>query len=726
MLKYIEKYKSESLYVPASYRNMIADCINGVNDKMLRELSDAYPNSFLFRSPEMAAEFVRMEDLTVNPLDIGISSRCYAIWKCQECGYEWRTQIGSRAKKDKNRKRVIDENGNVKASRCPACFKKDKSLLTNYPQLKDIYAEDLNDIPLKRLTYENASQYIYCKCQKHGTYRIKFRTLVNYLHNGINPCGYCANESPNKSKRNKYISFADKYPELCVFWSGKNTEKPTEYSYGSHKIILWKCPECGHEWKKEINEMGRRPSCPECLKNKSLVIGNKKIYQNVKEIYDTEMNSMPLEKLKYSEDIKLHLICPVHGKYMMSLRTLVKKIKEGTNPCKYCANPRLSSKKKETTNVRRASKVFSEAHPELVKEWSEKNKIQPDQVTEFSKAEAIWKCENCGHEWTAQISARSRGFKNCPSCYPFGKNGRRLAEARPDLRKYYSSENDVGFDDLASHDGKSRIWICDKGHKITKTVASAVQEEKFVCPKCDGRLAAEDNNIAINHPELLEEWDYERNKALGLTPSKLLEGSNGLPYWTCKKCGKSYRLRINRKILYDAEGKGACPYCAERKASENNNLAVTNPEILSEWDYDANTAEGIDPRNVLARNAIMAHWVCFDCGSRYDMTISKRIQHENDDQVSCPYCRGLLVNETNCLEANHPDLMKEWAPLENAIAEVSADKITDRYSGKAWWICPECDYKYTMSVKTKCLKEKRHQNACPRCNGRLQKRLHYL
>lgn len=413
----------------------------------------------------------------------------------------------------------------------------------------------------------------------------------------------------------------------------------------------------------------------------------------------------------------------------MLLSGLIKKIKKGIEPCKYCANPtlKLKDETERKTEKKNSSRMFNETHPELVKEWSERNRLRPNQVPEFSKTEVIWKCEKCGKEWTARVADRSRGYKNCPSCYPFGKHGgKRLADVRPDLRKYYSPENDTAFDDISSQSGKSRIWICDKGHRICKSPANVMKYKGFFCPKCSGRYAAEDNNIAFNHPELLEEWDYEKNNALGLDPNKLLESSNGLPYWKCKRCGRSYQQRINRKILADAEGKISCPYCDNRKASEDNNLAITNPEVLCEWDYEANKAEGIDPHKVLAHNGIMAHWICSNCSSHYDMTISERVQREEDDQISCPYCRGWLVNETNCLKTIHPDLMKEWAPWENALIEVEADKITENYNGKAWWICPICNYKYSMSVKIRCLKEKRHQNACPRCNGRLQKRVHFF
>lgn len=573
MFKYIEKYKSESLYVPALYRRMIADCIHGDNKKLLKRLSDAYPNSFLFRSPEMAKDFVCMKDLTVNPLKVAISSRHYAIWICHQCGNEWQAQIASRVKRNKSRKKEIDENGKIKAGKCPDCFKRENNLLVNYPQLRDIYDEELNDMPLEKLTYRNAGKYIYCLCKNHGSYKIHFRILVNCLHNGISPCALCANENDKNIKRNKRITFEKKYPELCAFWSDKNMKGPNEYSYGSHEIVLWKCPHCGYEWEKQINEMTRHPSCPQCSNNKAFIISDTNLYQKIKTIYNAEENEVPLDRLKKREKIKLHLICPVHGKYELSLETLTNKIKRGIEPCKYCANPKLKQKNDEIKPINnKPSKMFNEAHPELIKEWSDKNTKQPNEISEFSKKEIIWKCKKCGCEWVAKAADRSRGFKNCPSCYPFGKNGRRLADVRPDLRKYYSSENDVAFDELSSYDEESRIWICDKGHKIMKNAANAIRNEKFVCP----------------------------------------------------------------------------------------------------------------------------------------------------------YCRGMLVSEANCLKTTHPELMREWSANENALIEVSATEISDKYNGKAWWICPVCNYKYTMSVQARCLKEKRHQNACPRCNGRLQKRLHFL
>ena len=41
---------------------------------------------------------------------------------------------------------------------------------------------------------------------------------------------------------------------------------------------------------------------------------------------------------------------------------------------------------------------LAEVHPELVSEWSEKNKIKPTEVSIGSHKKVIWRCEK-GYEW---------------------------------------------------------------------------------------------------------------------------------------------------------------------------------------------------------------------------------------------------------------------------------------------------------------------------------------
>ena len=49
---------------------------------------------------------------------------------------------------------------------------------------------------------------------------------------------------------------------------------------------------------------------------------------------------------------------------------------------------------------------LAEVHPELVSEWSEKNKIKPTEVSIGSHKKVIWRCEK-GHEWEAAVKSRT-------------------------------------------------------------------------------------------------------------------------------------------------------------------------------------------------------------------------------------------------------------------------------------------------------------------------------
>lgn len=769
--------------------------------KSENNISTKRVNCFLDTIPELKKEFVRMLDENDDARMQGTSSRKSVIWRCSKCGYEWKSTI---------RSRIIRNNDGYQIKACPACnMHTTKNAPNNnvnikyylkYPVLNEIYSFENNSIPISELDQRYMDKKLTFSCLKHGNYKMTLRSMIDLIRKGRTPCPECRKEKNSKS-------LADAFPDLALDWSDKNEQSASEAKPFSDKVVHWKCHVCGTEWDASIfNRTRGSKKCPKCSPQKKYADR----FPELKNIFDSNANGRTADSLKY-KDSKTSFIwlCNKHGSYERKFSNIIAHLKNGENPCPQCykeinkASAKKHAKKhaKKKLVKRNITNPLSANHPDLVKEWSLKNDSSPNEVSEFSRKEVIWKCQKCGNEWKAKIIDRSRGFKSCPICSPFGKRkGKYLSEVRPDLKKHYSSENEIPFESLSSANPKSVIWVCDNGHKFTKTVAKMTLQKEFQCPKCTGRIAAEDNNIIANHPELINEWDAEKNK---IDPYSLMDSSRYEAYWKCKQCGHRYRQRISRKLLYDTEGKISCPYCANRKASDDNNLTVTNPEVLKEWNYEANDAAGINPHNALARNGIIAHWICSDCGSHYDMAISERVQRENDDQISCPYCRGWLVNETNCLaftnpevlqywdyEANdaaginphnvlahnvaiarwicpdcsshydmaineriqredndqlscpycrgrlinetnclkntHPELMKEWAANENALIEVSATEISDKYNGKAWWICPVCNYKYTMSVQARCLKEKRHQNACPRCNGRLQKRLHFL
>ena len=50
--------------------------------------------------------------------------------------------------------------------------------------------------------------------------------------------------------------------------------------------------------------------------------------------------------------------------------------------------------------------------PELAQEWSEKNEINPTEVSVGSHKKALWKCKY-GHEWEASIKSQTINGTGC-------------------------------------------------------------------------------------------------------------------------------------------------------------------------------------------------------------------------------------------------------------------------------------------------------------------------
>ena len=85
---------------------------------------------------------------------------------------------------------------------------------------------------------------------------------------------------------------------------------------------------------------------------------------------------------------------------------------------------------------------LAEVHPELVSEWSEKNKIKPTEVSIGSHKKVIWRCEK-GHEWEAAVKSRTINKTGCPYCSHnkvlAGFND--LATLQPDIAAEWSDRN---------------------------------------------------------------------------------------------------------------------------------------------------------------------------------------------------------------------------------------------------------------------------------------------
>ena len=121
------------------------------------------------------------------------------------------------------------------------------------------------------------------------------------------------------------------------------------------------------------------------------------------------------------------------------------------------------------------------------------------------------------------------------------------------------SKNDIPPNETLPNSAKSVWWQCKINPKHTwKAKVYSRSRYNYACPFCAGRVADENNNLVITHPEIAREWDFEKNRK---DPTEYKAGSNVKVWWKCKKGNDHIWLSsINNRT----NGKN-CPICSGRK-----------------------------------------------------------------------------------------------------------------------------------------------------------------
>lgn len=188
-----------------------------------------------------------------------------------------------------------------------------------------------------------------------------------------------------------------------------------------------------------------------------------------------------------------------------------------------------------------------------------------------------------------------------------------LAEVHPELVSEWSEKNLLLTPDGITFGSNKKVWwkgTC--GHEWQASVKARSNGEK--CPICSGaRVIAGINDLQTTHPEIASEWS---EKNLPLKPDEVNAKSRKNDWWRCGKCGNEWKSVINARV------KGTvCPVCAEREVLAGyNDLATTDNQLLSEWDYKQNK---LKPTEVSRTSAKRAWWKCRH-GHSWSMKINER------------------------------------------------------------------------------------------------------
>lgn len=271
----------------------------------------------------------------------------------------------------------------------------------------------------------------------------------------------------------------------------------------------------------------------------------------------------------------------------------------------------------------------------------------------------------------------------------------RLSITHPTLRKEwdYEKNGDLKPEDVSYGSGRKVWWKCKNGHGWEAQIGQRSEGGKTGCPYCSGHRVSNKNRLSIRYPNLLKEWDYDKNK---INPIDLPFCSTEMVWW---KCGKGHEWQA---IVYSrSKNQNGCPICMNQKVDKSNCIATTHPHLIKEWHSTKNGH--LTPYDVVIGSEKMIWWICGK-GHEY----AARPSYKKRSIGECPYCNGIKVCKETSLAIANPSLAADWHPTKNN--DITPYDVFPSTNKLFWWKCKRGhEWQSTSNNRSK-------GNGCPICS----------
>lgn len=564
-------------------------------------------------------------------------------------------------------------------------------LVTVRPDLAAEWDYEKNGLVRPENRTENSMDVVWWICPKGHSYRT---SIVQRTRQGTG-CHFC--------KGYKVISgendLATLRPELLSEWDYEKNDligiAPNQVFLNSQKKVFWKCPK-GHSYEMKVGYRSRSTyGCPYC--NNFLALpGYNDIASQYPEIaekeWDYEKNKLCPNQVVAESGKKAWWLCAKGHSYQQAIDNHVK-IGQG---CPYCANKRVLQGYNDVTTT----------HPDLVKEWSEKNRKKPEECIAGSHQRIVWKCKDCGNEWSAPIKSRAYSKQGCPKCALAYKTSEPeqalfyyLHKAFPSAVNSYKAEW-LGRMEIDVYIPELQVGIEFDGGKWHRNLDKDIRKNALLHERGIKLIRVRDErNPSIDDGSIIVSATRDIDKSLiHMEPvvKRLFESINEI-------CGISIKadIDIQRDLneiqsLFDAKKKGRS--------------VASNPEQLAEWNREKNS---INPERVSERSHRKVWWKCSICGTEWQSPPHTK------NGTGCITCRRSAAGHTIAIrKANrgnskriieYENLMQEWCYEKNSV--IIPSELTHGSEQKVWWKCKMCGNEWQAAIKERA----RRGRGCPKC-----------
>ena len=431
------------------------------------------------------------------------------------------------------------------------------------------------------------------------------------------------------------------------------------------------------------------------LEEKSLAACNPELLKEWDYTRNESIGLFP-ENITYGSNKKAYWICSKDSRHFWE--TTIKNRAVKGNNCPICSNKQI---------VFGINDLYT-CYPEISQEWDyDKNSelgLCPKKLGAGSGKSVFWKCVN-GHSWKTRINHRVCSSTGCPHCYrnPY-YDGNDFASNFPELLKEwdYEKNDKLGIfpDKIAKASRKIVYWKCVNNHEWKTRISE--RYSGYGCKECHmNSYYSNGNDFLSNNPELMKEWDYDKNNNMNIFPDKVTKKSEKIVHWKCE-FSHEWTMSIYSRVKNNDNN---CPLCSKDLIIGVNDLITQHNDVLNYWDYEQNNKRGIIPDHLTKNSRIKVYWKCQDGHSSYLSPYQKIVKN-----TSCHYCSKHKYHNGNDFATNHPELLKEWDYKRNNQIGLKPDKVSRGSEKKAYWI-GECKHTWKAKIVSRTYKE----SGCPQC-----------
>ena len=631
-----------------------------------------YDNCLETLKPELSKQWHPTKNNDLTPKDVTISSGKKVWWVCDK-EHEWEAIISSR----------------VSGRGCPYCGGKkvcvDNSLETLKPELaKQWHPTKNNNLTPKDVTlFSHKKVWWICDKEHEWEANVSDRTRGR-------GCPYCGGKKACDDNCLETLN-----PELAKQWhpTKNNNLTPRDVTQGSNKRAWWFCDK-GHEWEAVISSRTAGVDCPYCT-------GQKVCDDNcletlkpdiAKQWHPTKNKDLTTKDVTIGSGRKFWWVCDKGHEW----KAIVSSRADGSG-CPYCIGQKVCD-----------DNCLETLRPDLAKQWhpTKNNNLTPKDVTQGSNKKVWWICSK-GHEWEAAINPRTSCNKTgCPYCsnstsYPdkyiyyimcevFGVENVFLRH----IFKYNNRNIEVdcfisSIDTAIEYDGR---WYHND-------LSKDIEKSKKILNMCNELIRVREYplvNIYLSNVKCFFVDKGQYDKTLKAMIIELLS------YLYSKYEDNVFKKSYNDVLVIleddDLQIKIESFYSIDSEAK-----SLASSLIAKEWHPTKNGV--LTPKDVTIGSRQKVWWLC-DKGHEWKTAICNRTSH---GKTSCPYCKGKLACEDNCLESLNSDLAKQWHPTKNG--SLTPKDVTASSGKKVWWICDK-GHEWKTGINNRA-----RGTGCPYCSG---------